>query len=68
MITKQTKHDKCQVEIVTAGENSQHYASLRCIDCNKWIQWLSLQDALALDPNFTPNKKYTEVSMESLGL
>ena len=68
MITPLTKHDNCQVEIVHASEDSRHYASLRCVDCNKWIQWLSLEDALVIDPNFTHNRKYKPVSMESLGI
>ena len=68
MITSLTKHDNCEVEIVGASEDSKHYASLRCVNCNKWIQWLSLEDALVIDPNFTPNRKYYTVSMESLGI
>ena len=44
MITPLTKHDNCEVEIVSASKDSKHYASLRCVDCNKWIQWLSKED------------------------
>ena len=68
MITSLTKHNNCQVEILPTNEDSRHYASLRCVDCNKWIQWLSKEDALVIDPNFTPNRKYYTVSMESLGI
>jgi hypothetical protein len=40
-ITKLTKHDNHQVRIHLTKSTSKHYAALRCVDCNKHIQWLS---------------------------
>jgi len=45
MITKLTKHDSHQVKIYQTQTTSQHAYSLRCVDCNKHIQWLSVDDA-----------------------
>jgi hypothetical protein len=41
MITKLTNHDNHSVRIHKTKSNSKHYAALRCVDCNKHIQWLS---------------------------
>jgi hypothetical protein len=48
MITKITKHDKCQVRIVL-GYSHVHYAHLECCDpkCKrkkKFIQWIGARD------------------------
>lgn len=45
MITKLTKHDNCDVQIVF-GQSLYHTAHLECCDANcthktKWIQWIS---------------------------
>jgi L-rhamnose mutarotase len=45
MITKLNKHDTHTVSIHLTKPGSKHYAALRCVDCNKHIQWLSQQDA-----------------------
>jgi hypothetical protein len=45
MITKLTHHDTHSVTIHLTKPGSKHYAALRCVDCNKHIQWLSQQDA-----------------------
>ena len=52
------KHDACsvQVEWLDPTQN-HHYAKLVCIDKNckhkrKWIQWLSLDDAITLVDDF----------------
>jgi hypothetical protein len=41
MITSLTNHDDHQVRIHLTRGNGPHYAALRCIECNKHIQWLS---------------------------
>ena len=56
MITPLTKHDNCEVELVGASEDSKHYASLRCVNCNKWIQWLSKEDAYTINPDHIMSK------------
>lgn len=48
MITKLTKHDTHSVSIHLTKPNSKHYAALRCVDCNKHIQWLSARDVETL--------------------
>lgn len=40
-ITKLTKHNDHEVRIHLTRSTSPHYAALRCVDCNKHIQWLS---------------------------
>lgn len=47
-ITKLSKHDTHQVSVHLCKSNSVHYAALRCVDCNKHIQWLSKQDFFLL--------------------
>jgi hypothetical protein len=41
MITSLTAHNLHQVRIHLTRGNGPHYAALRCIECNKHIQWLS---------------------------
>lgn len=41
MITKLTKHDGHQTSVHLCKPGSTHYAALRCVKCNKHIQWLS---------------------------
>lgn len=45
MITKLTRHDRHQTSVHLCKPGSTHYAALRCVKCNKHIQWLSQQDA-----------------------
>lgn len=40
-ITRLTKHDSHQVRIHLTKNQGPHYAALRCVDCNKHIQWLN---------------------------
>lgn len=44
MITELNKHDNHQVKICLTRGLGPHYAALRCVECNKHIQWLSQQD------------------------
>jgi hypothetical protein len=44
MITELNKHDNHQVKIHLTRGLGPHYAALRCVDCNKHIQWLSQRD------------------------
>lgn len=43
-ITVLTKHDRHQTRIHLTKGLGPHYAALRCVDCNKHIQWLSRQE------------------------
>jgi hypothetical protein len=40
-ITRLNNHDLHEVRIHLTEGNIPHYAALRCVDCNKQIQWLS---------------------------
>jgi len=40
-ITTNNRHDKHQVRIHLCKGLGPHYAALRCVECNKHIQWLS---------------------------
>ncbi len=40
-ITKLTKHDNHQVRVHLTKGLGPHYAALRCVKCNKHIQWLN---------------------------
>lgn len=40
-ITKLTKHDSHHTRIHLTRGQGPHYAALRCVECNKHIQWLS---------------------------
>ena len=45
MITSKTKHDRCQVYVQIENYiKTTHYASLRCIEHNAYIQWLNKWD------------------------
>lgn len=48
MITRLTRHDRHRVSVHLTKPGSKHYAALRCVDCNKHIQWLSQLDAKRL--------------------
>jgi hypothetical protein len=52
MITKLTKHDTHKVQVHLTKPGSKHYAALRCVNCNKHIQWLSIQDAEQIKGTF----------------
>jgi len=41
MITRLTKHDNHEVRIHLTRNLGPHYAALRCVDCNRHIQWLN---------------------------
>jgi hypothetical protein len=41
MITRLTNHDNHTVRIHLTRNTGPHYAALRCVNCNKHIQWLS---------------------------
>ena len=51
MITKNNKHDHCEVE-TQRTYTGKHYAQLTCTDCNKWIQWLSREEYTAITTTF----------------
>lgn len=40
-ITSLTKHNSHQMRIHYTRGLGPHYAALRCVECNKHIQWLS---------------------------
>lgn len=40
-ITPVTKHDSHPVRIHLTKNRGPHYAALRCVKCNKHIQWLN---------------------------
>ncbi len=40
-ITKLTTHDDCEMSIRRTINSGPHYAELRCVPCNKHIQWLN---------------------------
>ena len=46
MITRLTRHNTHQVIARLTVTGHYHYAELRCVDCNKHIQWLSKQQYL----------------------
>lgn len=48
MITKLTKHDTHKMRIHLCKGQGPHYAALRCVSCNKHVQWLSKQDSLKM--------------------
>jgi hypothetical protein len=52
MITKLTRHETHTVSVHLTKPGSKHYAALRCVECNKHIQWLSQQDAEKLKGTF----------------
>lgn len=47
-ITSLTNHDRHQVRIHLTRGGGPHYAALRCVDCNKHIQWLSSHETHSL--------------------
>lgn len=47
-ITRLTNHDNHQVRIHLTKPESKHYAALRCVECNKHIQWLTKVQSLKL--------------------
>ena len=42
-ITKLTKHDNHNVTAKLNIPTHKHYAELRCVECDKHIQWLNRQ-------------------------
>jgi len=57
-ITRLTHHDDHQVSIHLCKPNSAHYAALRCVDCNKHIQWLDPQQAQNINEILNPQTSY----------
>lgn len=51
MITKLTKHDNHPVAIHLTRGLGPHYAALRCVKCNKHIQWINQETAENLKHN-----------------
>ena len=49
MITELNKHDDHQVKIHLTRGLGPHYAALRCVKCNKHIQWLSYRDVQIIE-------------------
>jgi hypothetical protein len=47
-ITKLTQHDSHKVSVHRCKPDAVHFAALRCVDCNKHIQWLSKEDFFAV--------------------
>ena len=47
-IIKLTKHDNHQVRIHLTRGIGPHYAALRCVECNKHIQWLNQAQTIDL--------------------
>lgn len=43
-ITSLTHHDSHPVRIHMTRDHATHYAALRCVQCNKHIQWLNQID------------------------
>jgi hypothetical protein len=43
-----SKHDTHQVRVHLTRGLGTHYAALRCVDCNKHIQWLNHKEALII--------------------
>jgi hypothetical protein len=48
-ITKLTRHDRHEIEIVYLPAEHAHWAELRCKPCNKHVQWLSKTQAETLN-------------------
>lgn len=48
MITRLTTHDGHQMRIHLTRGLGPHYAALRCVECNKHIQWVSKTETLRL--------------------
>jgi hypothetical protein len=51
VITSLTKHDRHEVKIHLTRGMGPHYAALRCVKCNKHIQWLSQADVDKIKEN-----------------
>lgn len=45
MITRLTKHDGHEVRVHLTRGLGPHYAALRCVNCDRHIQWLSKAEA-----------------------
>lgn len=43
-ITRLNNHDLHEVIIHSTRGSGPHYAALKCVDCNKHIQWLNHKD------------------------
>lgn len=48
-ITSLKKHDSHQVRIILTRGIGPHFAALRCVNCNKHIQWLNQTDVKNLE-------------------
>ena len=49
MITKLTKHNNHKISIHRCKPTAVHYAALRCAKCDVHIQWLSQEQAHAIE-------------------
>lgn len=39
----QTKHDTHNV-VIKLVTGSHHYGKIHCLDCNKWVKWLTREE------------------------
>jgi hypothetical protein len=53
MITKLTRHDGHEVTIHLTPNLRLHYAELRCVQCQRHIQWLSRRDVELLQGKYS---------------
>lgn len=69
-ITTLNKHDEHEVSVHLCKNNGPHYAALRCVKCNKHIQWLTYEEAnqVMAVTRKTPRKSKGFVSLDSLGI
>ena len=67
-ITRITKHDTHNVRLSLTKNGSVHYAALRCVDCNKHIQWLSKPESLLLMNQGVDFKSKRILTCDELGI
>jgi len=60
-ITTNNHHDKHTVRIHLTQGKGPHYAALRCVDCNKHIQWLSVSESKIVEDLGVDVWKYPKV-------
>lgn len=48
-VTRITLHEQHQVRVHLTRGFGPHYAALRCVDCNRHIQWLSRSQVQELE-------------------
>lgn len=68
MKSSQTNHDTHEVEIILVT-TAHHYAKLHCVECNKWIKWLTRAETnaalelnlVSVQPRKTRNDFFNEI-------